>query len=87
MAKFKTWWKEAASSEKKQVAEFASSSVMTLWQYANGTRRPSPDMAGRLEEAIAIVNRLPRHKKLPEVTRGDLNDVCATCKYYKECKS
>lgn len=89
---FKEWWKEATPEEKKEVAHYADTSLNFLYQLSYRTdkaSRPaqvSPEYAGRLEEAIRVVNSTPRHSPLPEVTRGDLNPVCAACRYYKGCK-
>lgn len=90
---FKEWWSEATPVEKKELAEYAGSSLNFLYQlsYRTGTgSRPaqvSPEYAGRLEDAIRIINAASRHTPLPDVTRGDLNPVCAACPYYKGCKN
>lgn len=90
---FKEWWKEATPEEKKDLAEYAQTSLNFLYQLSYRTDKGarlaqvSPEYAGRLEDAVRIINAAPRHKPLPEVRRGDLNPVCAACRYYQGCKN
>ena len=93
IAKYKDWMANSTSAEKKELAIKAHTSLSTLYQLDYGVRgngKPfvaSSEMAGRIEKAIASINKRKRHSPLPEVRRGDLAAVCAQCKFYKsgEC--
>jgi hypothetical protein len=92
IAVFKKWMKEATAQDKTDVAGLARTSVSILHQLTYEKRsngkpfNASPDLAGRIVVAIGAVNRLPRHKPLPDVGRGDLAPGCAKCPYYTSCE-
>ena len=81
--RFKDWMKQSTIHEKRLLAQKAETSLSLLYQLSYGTRHASAELAGRIEKAIALVNKAARHAPLPDVTRSDLSDACAKCPYYK----
>lgn len=81
MNKFKDWMDTSTTYEKIRVATEANTSAGLLYQLASGERSPSAKLAGDLEVAFKKL-----YPKLG-ITRGDLNDACARCPYFKNCKS
>lgn len=79
MKRFKEWMGASSSVEKTKLANEAGTSTGQLYQLASGERFASAFLAGALEGAF---------KKLfpgAGITRGDLNEACAKCPYFKQC--
>lgn len=83
--KYKLWMAESTTEEKNRVAEAAGTSLQVLYQVVSGYRKPSADLAARIEKGIAALARRKRKVPLPVVTRGDLSEACAECPYMKRC--
>lgn len=90
---FKLWMAAATSDDRKHVAALANTSVSILHQLTYEKRsngKPftaSPDLASRIAQAIGEVNtRVPKHKLMPTVGRGDLAPACGRCPYYTSCE-
>lgn len=85
MENYKTWMAAATTDEKNTVVAVAGTSLQVLYQVASGYRKPSADLAARIEKGIAALARKKRATALPVVTRGDISEACAECPYMKRC--
>ncbi len=87
MKKFKQWLKMATKDERLLLASLADthSQMFYKFQYEkeNGGRTPSSELAGRIENAVAVINRERPERGFPVVTRADLSPVCAKCPYFR----
>lgn len=92
MKRFLEWMRKSAPDEKVEAAKLADTAphMLRLMAYEMEGKKhgriASPELAGRVEDAISKINERPRHKTLPSVDRGDLNPTCKECKYFKACK-
>lgn len=90
MEKFITWLKAAKPEERKELAYLADTSEQMFYklQYdrAKGGRVASSELAGRLEDALAVITKRDP-KRLPTVTRADISPVCAQCPHFTGCKA
>jgi hypothetical protein len=82
---YKTWMAATTTDEKNTVVAVAGTSLQVLYQVASGYRKPSSDLAARIEKGIAALARRKREVPLPIVTRGDISEACAECPYMKRC--
>jgi hypothetical protein len=85
ISRFKLWMKNSTAEEKKELAEKAETALSLLYQLSYGTRKASPELAGRLEHA-AIKVGTGVQGKLRAFTRGDLSEACAKCHFFKDCQ-
>lgn len=81
MSKFKDWMATSTTHEKIKLANEAGTSAGHLYQLASGERDASANLAANLETAFKKL-----HPSLG-ITRGDLNNACARCPYFKKCKA
>ena len=72
---FRAWMRTATVRQKQAVATAAGTSLSMLYQLASEARHASSELASRIEKASG--------KKL---TRADISETCAECRYYKRCK-
>lgn len=88
MVRYKSWMKLSTAEEKRHVAVLAATSLQMLYQLASEHRHASSELAGRIESAIAAVNKRKRETPLPVVRRGDISEACSKCQFYKkgDCK-
>ena len=80
MNNFKIWLDNASGDQLEELAKRALTTSAYLRHIATDRREPSADMAGRIETAL---NKMG----IDSVTRADLNDACAECPYFKQCKA
>ena len=71
---FRNWVATLSAERKAAVALKAGTSVAMLYQLASGHRAASNTLAAKIESA-----------SVGAVTRGDMNETCAQCPYFKKC--
>lgn len=88
MNALKRWLKAATKAEIRELASLAGTSKSYVNQLANGTRNASPDMAGHLSSAAGVIALTSKEalRRLPALSRGDLNIVCDRCQYFRRCR-
>jgi DNA-binding transcriptional regulator YdaS (Cro superfamily) len=72
---FREWMRTATVRQKRAAAARAGTSLSMLYQLASEARHASSELASRIETAVKGA-----------VTRADVSETCAECKYYKKCK-
>ena len=79
------WLKFATPDEIRTLARLCETSPAYLSQIANGHRRASAEMAGKIEQATFEIRDETEdaQKRLPKLYRGDLVAACAKCPYFK----
>lgn len=71
-ANYKRWMAGSTPQRKKEVAVRAKTSLPMLYHINTGYRKPSSELAARIEGACG-----------GELTRGDISETCSRCPYYK----
>lgn len=82
MNNFKIWLDNAYVEEVEKLAKLVKTSSAYIRHIALGRRKPSAHVAGQIEKGVASLAR----PGLPIVLRGDVNEACKACPYYKEHK-
>jgi len=81
----RAWMRAATEIELVTLAVAAGTTRRYLYHLASGKRRASAELAGRLEDAAAIITRASK-RRLPKLSRTALCTACATCPYATKCK-
>lgn len=90
MNQLKKWLKAATKQEHEDLIRLAGTTYSYINQLANESRKASPEMAGRIAYAAAQIawsGGRESFNRLPKLERGDLNDTCNKCPYYKGCNN
>ena len=77
---FGAWWRALGAREKLALAKRLKVVPNYLSQLSGGFRPFSVRMAVRLENAVTTLQR--RGYDMPPIECGQMNDVCAKCRYY-----
>lgn len=80
----KKWMRTATEQEQKELARRARTSVGQLHQISGRHRKPSADLAIRLERAGAVMRT--KNPRLPELNRERLAAACRSCEFAKRCR-
>lgn len=80
----KKWLKASTRAERGHLARNARTSVGQLRQIAGHHRKPSAELAIRLERA-ALKLRI-KNPKLPLLLREHLARACASCEFARVCR-
>lgn len=70
-------WDSFAAAEKTRFASLVKKSRGSLMHVVHGRRGISSELAVRMEKAASRMDR--------ELSRGDLNETCGRCEYYRAC--
>lgn len=79
MNKLAEWFKTATTPERKKLIKSAKISLDTVYKLVNGERGASAEVAGRIEGALAGMDRPP------DISRADICDACSKCPYAIKC--
>ena len=77
------WMQLSSGAEQAVLADFAKTSRRYLYKLANGSKVASAELAGRIEQAAAIIRK--ENPTLPRLLRTDLCPACAGCPFALQC--
>lgn len=80
----KVWMRAATAQEQETLAREAGTTRPMLYQVAGGHRNFSPEKAGEIERAAAVMAKASKGR-LPALYRTDLSTACAKCSYARSC--
>lgn len=84
MKALKDWLDKATDKDKAELARRARTSLAYIGHISTGVRRCSAKTAAAIERATKEMNANAAAYNEPEIiTRGEINDTCRICPYYK----
>ena len=80
----KVWMQTATTAEQEELARRAGTTRGMLYLVSSAHRQFSAELAGRIEEVTADMNRTSKGR-LPKLYRTDLARACQVCAYAHKC--
>ena len=87
--KIHEWFKAATEAERQKLVEFVGISFHYLRSIAYGHRTAGWEVVMRMALGARQVREAgdeEAQKRLPDVQRGDVSPICASCPFYQTCK-